>query len=83
MSHGYQRLSGEEIIMGKSYPTHVTIPLDEYSEVINMLYKLSIKIMKQKRKLYSNGAIPLEQVEHDICEIINKAQDLMYKEKSK
>ena len=71
MSHGYQRLSGEEIIMGKSYPTHVTIPLDEYSEVINMLYKL----LRKTRNVPS--------LDDDIWEIIDKAQDLKYKEESK
>jgi len=69
MSHGYSRLSGKEIIMGKSYPTHVTIPLDEYSELTKML----IKLWKKSRP----------KLEYEIGEIIDKVQDLAYKEESK
>ena len=68
MSHGYPRLSGEEISMGgKSYPTHATIPLDEYSEMVKMLYKLLRKTN-------------IPSLDDDIWEIIDMAQDLIYKE---
>jgi hypothetical protein len=63
------RLSGKEIIMGKSYPTHVTIPLDEYSELTKML----IKLWKKARP----------KLEAEICEIIDKVDDLAYREESK
>ena len=65
----YPRLSGEETIMGKIYPTHLTIPLDEYSELVKMLYKL---LRKTRTKL-----------DDDIWEIIDKMEDLKYKEESK
>ena len=65
----YPRLSGEETIMGKIYPTHITIPLDEYSELVKMLYKL---LRKTRTKL-----------DDDIWEIIDKVEDLKYKEESK
>ena len=65
----YPRLSGEETIMGKIYPTHITIPLDEYSELVKMLYKL---LRKTRTKL-----------DDDIWEIIDKMEDLKYKEESK
>ena len=54
----YPRLSGEETIMGKIYPTHITIPLDEYSELVKMLYKL---LRKTRTKL-----------DDDIWEIIDR-----------
>ena len=69
MSHGYPRLSGEEIIMGKSYPTHVTIPLDEYSQLKLML----IELWRKSRPRF----------EYEIGEIIDKVDDLAYKEESK
>ncbi len=69
MSHGYPRLSGKEIIMGKSYPTHVTIPLDEYSELKLML----IKLWKKARP----------KLEAEIGEIIDKVDDLAYREEAK
>ena len=65
----YPRLSGEETIMGKIYPTHITIPLDEYSELVKMLYKL---LRKTRTKL-----------DDDIWEIIDKMEDLKYKEELK
>tara|TARA_B110000014_G_C19498147_1_gene269223 strand:- start:179 stop:370 length:192 start_codon:yes stop_codon:yes gene_type:complete len=63
MSHGYPRLSG-------NFPNlHVTIPLDEYSELTKML----IKLWKKSRP----------KLEYEIGEIIDKVQDLAYKEESK
>ena len=75
MSHEYPRLSGEEIIMGKSYPTHVTIPLDEYSQVKLMLIKLWKDLRYQKKSS--------SELEYDIGEIIDKVDDLAYREESK
>ena len=75
MSHGYPRLSGKEIIMGKSYPTHVTIPLDEYSQLKLMLIKLWKDLKYQKKSSFG--------LEYDIGEIIDKVDDLAYKEESK
>ena len=70
----YPRLSGEETIMGKIYPTHITIPLDEYSELVKMLYKL----LRKTRTGYATT-----KLDDDIWEIIDKVEDLKYKEESK
>ena len=72
----YPRLSGEETIMGKIYPTHITIPLDEYSELVMMLYKLLGVRFGFVRKTRT-------KLDDDIWEIIDKVEDLKYKEESK
>ena len=71
----YSRFSGEQIVKGKTYPTHITIPLDEYTDLHQMLYKLLRKKPDGIRELAD-----------DVWAIIEKVEDLKYgvhKEKSK